>query len=940
MNRLKMATLLCIASAALSVRSQIVINGGLEASPGDLFKTVLPGSSYGGWSSVGGGDVEFLTTQTAVPGGFWGPVAQSSGCADLNGVAYQGAIAQVLTNEPGTVYRLSFQMSGNPGALGQPRQGDKTMDVTWGGANVGSFVFTHAPSDTQTNLRWEYHSIEVTGTGQDELRFTSTTGTYNDAGPVVDDVAVVPLPLVCVTPPAGLISWWRGEANGLDQAGTNHGTLAGNAAFGPGRVGQAFVFDGSGDAVLVGNPAGLQLQDFTIEAWVQRASDSVASFDSGGGEVFAFGEGGFALGLLDDGTPFLSRVGFDSVMPSVVIGDTSPHHLAVTKLGNSVVFYVDGVAYSAPQYDTTYTFTSQAGIGGRGDNLANSFYGTIDELAVYNRSLTASEIQALHDAGGAGKCPSPVPAFIITQPVNRKVAVGGTTSFSVTAGGTPPLNFQWRFNGNNITNATNATLTLTNVQGNQAGNYAVAVANAASPAPVLSSNATLNLTYPPPNVRLVGTNIVSGHPVTLPVVIAANGLENALSFSLNYSTTRFSFRSAQPGNFPPGTFFFVNTSQTNLGRLGVTVALPSGATFPAGTQLVAGVTFDATIWLSTPPTTTTLSFGDSPMVRGVTDVNALTLAATYSSGSVTLTGTDLEGDAFPRPGGSRSFTVNDWVQAGRFAGKLDLPAAGGEFQRADCAPRGAQGDGQITVMDWVQAGRYFTGLDPLTAVDGPTAEVAPIGPLGPDALRQIRVIGTNAVQGVAVNLPVSLQAQGNENGVGFTLSFDPAAFGYLTSSLGSGAAGANFNLNTNQVASGKLGLALVMPTGSSFAPGTRELVKVSLLPIAVGSYPVALNDQLVLRAVSDPSAIELPAGYIAGTVFVNPHPTLQIAHAGTNLALSWPASASGFNLQSTTNAASSGVWGDVLDTPQADGDNLKVTMPVVEQTKYFRLRHP
>ncbi len=35
----------------------------------------------------------------------------------------------------------------------------------------------------------------------------------------------------CVAPPAGLVSWWRGETNALDHAGTNHGTLAGNTNY-------------------------------------------------------------------------------------------------------------------------------------------------------------------------------------------------------------------------------------------------------------------------------------------------------------------------------------------------------------------------------------------------------------------------------------------------------------------------------------------------------------------------------------------------------------------------------------------------------------------------------------------------------------------------------------------------------------------------------------
>src|SRR5207245_815668 len=66
----------------------------------------------------------------------------------------------------------------------------------------------------------------------------------------------------CATPPSGLVSWWRGQGNALDETGSNHGTLAGNTSFGPGRVGQAFVLDGNGDGVSLGNPTHLQVQNF------------------------------------------------------------------------------------------------------------------------------------------------------------------------------------------------------------------------------------------------------------------------------------------------------------------------------------------------------------------------------------------------------------------------------------------------------------------------------------------------------------------------------------------------------------------------------------------------------------------------------------------------------------------------------------------------------
>jgi hypothetical protein len=69
------------------------------------------------------------------------------------------------------------------------------------------------------------------------------------------------------------------------------------------------------------------------------------------------------------------------------------------------------------------------------------------------------------------------------------VTVGGAATFSVTTRALLPLSYQWRFNGTNISEATNTSLTLTNVQLNQAGNYAVLVTNLYGS--MLSSNALL-----------------------------------------------------------------------------------------------------------------------------------------------------------------------------------------------------------------------------------------------------------------------------------------------------------------------------------------------------------------------------------------------------------------------------------------------------------------
>jgi hypothetical protein len=232
----------------------------------------------------------------------------------------------------------------------------------------------------------------------------------------------------CVPAPAGLVSWWRGENSTADAVGGNNGTIAGTGTvtYGPGVVGQAFVFDGTHrDRIDLGNPANLQLQDFTLEAWVKRSSPTVTSFDVLGADgsvagdgacIIGYGRGGYILAVANDGRLILSRTDIDGVISAALITDVNWHHLAVTKAGSNAVFYVDGVAQATPAYvphepytfdDATCSCTAAIAIGSRGDARGGTFYGMIDEPAVFNRALSASEIQSIYAAGSAGMCTSP-----------------------------------------------------------------------------------------------------------------------------------------------------------------------------------------------------------------------------------------------------------------------------------------------------------------------------------------------------------------------------------------------------------------------------------------------------------------------------------------------------------------------------------------------------
>ena len=143
----------------------------------------------------------------------------------------------------------------------------------------------------------------------------------------------------CVVPPSGLVSWWKAESNTLDTADSNNGTLAGNTTYGPGRVGNGFVFDGNGDAVTVGNPTNLQLQNFTIEAWIKRSSATLATLNAvnpQGSACILYGSyGGYGFGLWNDGRIHLTKIGYSAVISAQAVTDTNNfHHVAVTKSGS------------------------------------------------------------------------------------------------------------------------------------------------------------------------------------------------------------------------------------------------------------------------------------------------------------------------------------------------------------------------------------------------------------------------------------------------------------------------------------------------------------------------------------------------------------------------------------------------------------------------------
>jgi len=471
---------------------------------------------------------------------------------------YSGALS---ANEIQSIY-----LAGGGGKCFTPTQPsiiDQPADQT---VTVGqSTSFSVSASGTPPLMyQWSFDGTNIAGATNttitlNNLQFANA-GYYgvlvsNLAGSILSSNAVltVDAPAPCDPAPSGIVSWWPAEGNADDIIGGNNGTLSGSVSYGPGEVGQAFVFSADQAVVQLGSPTNLYLQNFTIESWIKRSSTSVSSLDYNDADLFAFGVGGYGFGLFANGNLFLTQVGTGNVSVGTTVTNTSWHHVAVTKNGGTVVFYVDGVAYPAPGYNPTFVFSSPVALGANGGSQWNSFYGAIDELSVYSRALSVGEIQNIYLAGAGGKCPPASAPTIYSQPANQTVTVGQNASFSVYASGTLPLKYQWSFNGTSIADATNATLTLSDVQFTNNGNYAVLVSNLAGS--ILSSNAVLTVNMPTP-CDPAPPGIVSWWPAEGNADDIIGGNNGTLSGSVSYG----------PGEVGQAFVFSADQAVVQLGR--------------------------------------------------------------------------------------------------------------------------------------------------------------------------------------------------------------------------------------------------------------------------------------------------------------------------------------------------------------------------------------
>lgn len=183
---------------------------------------------------------------------------------------------------------------------------------------------------------------------------------------------------------------------------------------------------------------------------------------------------------------YLNAVG--STAPVVVAEPTAPTETIYT--GGSFTLSVD----AAGTDPITYQWYRD---GAEVIGATNSTYVVTNASTAMAGTYTVTIHNAFGDASTSGVVieVSPLTRPVITQqPYAGSRYAGGRVTMSVLASGTPPLTYQWSHAGTAIVGATNATLTLTNLQSSDAGSYVVTVANVVGPTPSVAT--TLNVLTP------------------------------------------------------------------------------------------------------------------------------------------------------------------------------------------------------------------------------------------------------------------------------------------------------------------------------------------------------------------------------------------------------------------------------------------------------------
>ncbi|HEX5474931.1 MAG TPA: LamG-like jellyroll fold domain-containing protein [Vicinamibacterales bacterium] len=420
--------------------------------------------------------------------------------------------------------------------------------------------------------------------------------------------AVVAMSAVAVPAPvaaqSGLVAAYGFDAGSgttvVDASGNGNTGVISGAVWTSGKFGGGLAFDGASSWVTIADSASLHLTTgMTLEAWVMTPAPNdwraVILKERSGGLAYAL----YASDTSGRPSGYIHRSDDIGATSSSVLPAGTWVHLATTYDGATLRTYVDGLQTGSRSVTGSIIASTQALRVGGDSIWGEYFQGTIDELRVYNRALSAAEIQTDMNTPVSGGS-EPPPTFSITGSVAPAASGSGSTvTLTGPANAAVAANASGQFTFSGLTNGTYTVAATKSGFSISPASQSVTVRDAgvtgvAFTATALNTGPSITLTAPVTGTTVSGTVVVSANASADPGVAGVQfqvdgvNLGNEITappYSMPWNTT----------NVPDGTHTVRGIVRDTAGEtatsLTSTVTVHNSVTAPPA-GLVAAYGFD------------------------------------------------------------------------------------------------------------------------------------------------------------------------------------------------------------------------------------------------------------------------------------------------------------------------------------------------------------
>jgi len=429
---------------AFTQKTQVAAVG----QPGDVLGTTSPGRVIiGDEPVVGGPDLYFPASPLSVAPGNTGNVYEifmntnslevtaavieiqfDTNMIQITSISKGTALSDILV--PGTV-------AGNTASI---TLGSGPSTPFKGTDKVATLTFTAVAQSGQTDIAFT-QKTQVAAVGQPgDVLGTTSPGrviiSFSSPTPIPTQTpSPTPTTNPTVPPPPSTdaIAHWKFDEgsgfNAIDSSGNNNtGTIRGATWTSFGRFNNALVFEnGVGDEVLVNTNLMSPLAG-TISAWVLAEEfEPEPQYIFGHTTIPPFAN---RLQIYTDDTSGQLDIGVgDNHSAATNVFDLNVnqwYHVALTWGSGTFKVYVNGTLVHAGSYSGLTTLDPKAAIGNaRPGHPTQSWNGTIDEINIFNRELTAGKITALAIGGTGSPSPSPTGPTPTSSPLTGDTNTDG-----------------------------------------------------------------------------------------------------------------------------------------------------------------------------------------------------------------------------------------------------------------------------------------------------------------------------------------------------------------------------------------------------------------------------------------------------------------------------------------------------------------------------------